>query len=47
MMFFGPDFSRLHSASDTLEFVVPGLLGDAAELALNLLRSPDLLTVLD
>ena len=47
LMFFAPDFSRIHTSADTLEFVDPGLLGDAAELALAVLRSPDFLKVLD
>ena len=47
LMFFAPDFSRIHTAADTLEFINPGLLGDAAELALAMLRSPDFLKVLD
>ena len=47
LMFFAPDFSRIHTAADTLEFVKPSLLGDAAELALAVLRSPDFITVLD
>lgn len=47
LMFFAPDFSRIHTSSDTLEFVDPGLLGDAAAVALALLRSPDFLAALD
>ncbi len=47
LMFYAPDFSRIHTASDKLEFVNPALLGDAAELALAMLRSPDFLKVLD
>lgn len=47
LMFYALDFSRIHTASDTLEFVDPGLLGDAAKLALAMLRSPDFLTALD
>ena len=46
LMFFSQDFSRIHTPDDTLEFVVPELLGDAAELALSLLKSADFLTVL-
>ena len=46
LMFFAEDFSRIHTAADTLEFVVPELLGDAAELALSLLKSANFLTVL-
>ena len=46
LMFVSDDFSRIHTAADTLEFVVPELLGDAAELALSLLKSADFLTVL-
>ncbi|HIM38006.1 MAG TPA: M20/M25/M40 family metallo-hydrolase [Dehalococcoidia bacterium] len=45
LMFYGPDFSRIHTSSDTLEFVKPGLLGDAAGLALAILRSPYFLAV--
>ena len=45
LMFYGPDFSRIHTSSDTLEFVEPSLLTDAAQLALAVLRSPDLLAV--
>ena len=45
-MFFSEDFSRIHTPADTLEFVTPSLLGDAAELALLLLKSDDFLTVL-
>ena len=47
LMFFGPDFSRIHTTRDTLEFVNPRVLGDAAEIALALVRSPDFLTILD
>lgn len=47
LMFYAPDFSRIHTSSDRLEFVRPGLLGDAAELALALIKSPDLLIALD
>ena len=45
LMFYGPDFSRIHTSSDTLEFVKPSLLGDAAQMALAILRSPDFLAV--
>ena len=45
LMFYGPDFSRIHTSSDTLEYVKPSLLRDAAQLALAILRSPDLLAV--
>ena len=46
LMFFSGDFSRIHTPSDTLEFVVPNLLGDASNVALALLKSDDFLTVL-
>ena len=46
LMFFSSDFSRIHTPADTLEFVAPGLLGDAAQVALSLLKSEDFLTVL-
>ena len=46
LMFFSDDFSRIHTPADTLEFLEPNLLGDAAELALLLLKSDDFLTVL-
>ena len=46
MMFLSEDFSRIHTPADTLEFVVPGLLGDAVELTLSLLKSDDFATVL-
>ena len=39
--FFSDDFSRLHTADDTLEFINTSLLGDVARLALALLGSPD------
>lgn len=41
LMFTSPDFSRLHTPNDTLEFVEPRLLGDSARLALALLESED------
>ena len=44
-MVYGPDFSRIHTSSDTPEFVKSGLLGDAAGLALAVLRSPYFLAV--
>ena len=47
LMFFGPDFSRIHTTRDTLEFVNPRVLGDAAAIALAVVRSPDFPTVLD
>lgn len=40
IMFTAPDFSRIHTPDDTLEFVQPGLLGDSARLALAMLQSP-------
>ena len=46
LMFVSDDFSRLHKPSDTLQFVEPSLLGDAAELALFLLKSDEFLAVL-
>ena len=46
LMFFGDDFSRIHTPADTLDFVEPRILGDAAELALALLQSPDLQAIL-
>ena len=46
LMFVSGDFSRIHTPADTLQFVVPGLLGDAAELAFFILKSDDFLTVL-
>ena len=46
LLFVSDDFSRIHTPADTLQFVVPHLLGDAAELALSLLKSDDFLTVL-
>ena len=46
LMFVSGDFSRIHTPADTLEFVVPGLLGDAAGLALSLLQSAEFLAVL-
>ena len=39
LMFFSEDFSRIHTPEDTLSFVNPRLLGDAAVVALALLRS--------
>lgn len=41
IMFSGSDFSRIHTTADTLEFIEPRLLGEAASLALALLRTPD------
>ena len=46
LMFFSGDFSRIHTPADTLEFVTPSLLGDAAQVALSLLKSEDFLRVL-
>ena len=46
IMFFSEDFSRIHTPADTLSFVTPSLLGDAAGLALALLRSEEFLAVL-
>jgi aminopeptidase YwaD len=40
LMFFAEDFSRIHTPEDTLSAVNPRLLGDAATLALAVLRSP-------
>ena len=47
LMFFGDDFSRIHTPADTLEAVSPKLLGSAATLALALLSSGDLLSILE
>ena len=47
IMFFGDDFSRIHTPADTLELVSPEILGSAAALALSLLSSQDLLTILE
>ena len=47
LMFFAEDFSRIHSDSDTLEFVRPELLEGAVAAAVALLTSPgfaDLIT---
>ena len=41
VMFASDDFSRIHTPNDTLEFIEPRLLGDAATLALALLDSLD------
>lgn len=41
IMFTAPEFSRIHTPEDTLEFVQPDLLGDAARLALAMLESPE------
>ena len=46
IMFFSEDFSRIHTPADTLSFVTPSHLGDAAGLALALLRSEEFLAVL-
>lgn len=47
VMFFGRDFSLIHTPGDTLESVTPHLLGDAAGVALALLESPDFQTILN
>ena len=47
LMFFGDDFSRIHTPADTLELVSPEILGSASALALALLSSQDLLTILE
>ena len=39
LMFSAPDFSRIHTLNDTMEFVEPKLLGDSARLALEILKS--------
>ncbi|MCI0848144.1 MAG: Zn-dependent exopeptidase M28, partial [Chloroflexi bacterium] len=47
LMFFAEDFSRIHSDSDTLEFIRPELLEGAVAAAVALLTSPgfaDLIT---
>jgi len=41
LMFFGNDVSRIHSASDTIEFVQPEMLGGAAVAAVALLKSEE------
>ena len=41
LMFTAPDFSRIHTSDDILEFVEPALLGDSARLALRILESED------
>ena len=41
LAFYGPDFSRIHTRNDTLEFAQPELLGGALLLARALLLSPD------
>ena len=41
LMFTAQEFSRVHSADDTLEHVVPDLLRDSVRLALSLLRLPN------
>lgn len=46
LMFFANDFSRIHTSADTLEFVSPGLLGDAAQLGILLLESPEFPAIL-
>ena len=38
-MFTAPDFSRIHTPEDTMEFVEPTLLRDCARLALEILKS--------
>jgi hypothetical protein len=47
VMFFGRDFSLIHTPGDTLESVTPHLLGDAPGVALALLESPDFQTILN
>ena len=47
IMFFAEDFSRLHTPADTLAFVDPGVLGDAAGLALALLKPQDFPAILN
>ena len=37
--FFGDDISRINSPYDTIEFINPALLGDAAVLVLDLLAA--------
>lgn len=39
LFFLGRDFSRIHSADDTIEFVEPQLLGDAANLSIAIIRA--------
>ncbi|MDA1188546.1 MAG: M28 family peptidase, partial [Chloroflexi bacterium] len=38
IFFLGDDFSRIHTIDDTMDFVTPGLLGNAAILAIALLE---------
>ena len=39
LFFLGRDFSRIHSADDTIQFVEPQLLGDAANLSIAIIRA--------
>ena len=41
IMFTAPDFSRIHTEQDTMEFVQADLLGDSARLALAMLQAPE------
>ena len=41
VMFFCYDASRIHTELDTVEFVQPEMLGDAAAAAAALLQSPE------
>ncbi len=43
IFFHSDDMSRIHTPEDTLEFINPGLLGDTAALALDLIESLDVL----
>ncbi|MCH8087062.1 MAG: M28 family peptidase [Chloroflexi bacterium] len=39
LFFLGRDFSRIHSADDTIQFVEPQMLGDAANLSIAIIRA--------
>ncbi len=39
LFFLGRDFSRIHSADDTIEFVESQLLGDAANISIAIIRA--------
>ena len=47
LMFTAPDFSKIHTPEDTMEFVQADLLGDSARLALAVLEAPEFPVVLD
>ena len=46
LMFFGDDFSRIHTERDTIEFVSPELLARAAAIATALLQSEGFATLI-